>query len=214
MNLKETIRKVLREEISEAYYKPTEKIDNLINGWLDKLFLGSTMYYDKLYEYRHDFVWCNNGLEIAHIIMYLDNNENVYSDKRPATERKFKKGDLMIPKSIIDDLTLFVPIRRNYLKYKIEEWFEDNLFQGINEKLSRNDMHIDEIIEHPKNAQVCVPPVEKPEDVTQDEMIEFVYNTTAYRKDELIQRAKEEPSWIENLYLRKLRDEKIEELRN
>jgi len=214
MNLRETIRKVLREEISEAYYKPTEKIDNLINGWLDELFLGSTMYYDKLYEYRHDFVWCNNGLEIAHIIMYLDNNENVYRDKRPATERKFKKGDLMIPKSIIDDLTLFVPIRRNYLKYKIEEWFEDNLFQGINEKLSRNDMHIDEIIEHPKNAQVCVPPVEKPEDVTQDEMIEFVYNTTAYRKDELIQRAKEEPGWIENLYLRKLRDEKIEELRN
>ena len=214
MNLRETIRKVLREEISEAYYKPTEKIDNLINGWLDELFLGSTMYYDKLYEYRHDFVWCNNGLEIAHIIMYLDNNENVYRDKRPATERKFKKGDLMIPKSIIDDLTLFVPIRRNYLKYKIEEWFEDNLFQGINEKLSRNDMHIDEIIEHPKKAQVCVPPVEKPEDVTQDEMIEFVYNTTAYRKDELIQRAKEEPEWIENLYLRKLRDEKIEELRN
>ena len=214
MNLRETIRKVLREEISEAYYKPTEKIDNLINGWLDELFLGSTMYYDKLYEYRHDFVWCNNGLEIAHIIMYLDNNENVYRDKRPATERKFKKGDLMIPKSIIDDLTLFVPIRRNYLKYKIEEWFEDNLFQGINEKLSRNDMHIDEIIEHPKKTQVCVPPVEKPEDVTQDEMIEFVYNTTAYRKDELIQRAKEEPWWIENLYLRKLRDEKIEELRN
>ena len=34
------------------------------------------------------------------------------------------------------------------------------------------------------------------------------------RKDEVIQRAKEEPGWSENLYLRKLRDEKIEELRN
>jgi len=214
MNLKETIRKVLREEISETYYKPTEKIDNLINGWLDKLFLGSTMYYDKLYEFRHDFVWCNNGLEIAHVIIYLDNNENVYSDKRLPSDRKFHKGGLMIPKNIIDDLTLFVPIRRNYLKYKIEEWFEDNLFQSINEKLGRIDMHIDEISEHPKVAQVCVPPVEKPEDVTQDDMIEFVLKNTAYGKDELLKREEEEPGWIEDLYLKKLRDEKIKELRN
>lgn len=214
MNLKETIRKVLREEISEAYYKPTEKIDNLIYGWLDKLFLGSTMYYEKLYEFRHDFVWCNNGLEIAHLIIYLDNNENVYSDKRLGSERKFHKGGLMIPKNIIDDLTLFVPIRRNYLKYKIEEWFEDNLFQSVNEKLGRNDMQIDDISEHPKVAQVCVPPVDKPEDVTQDDMIEFVHKNTAYRKDELLKREEESPGWIEDLYLKKLRDEKIKELRN
>lgn len=214
MNLKEIIRKVLREEVSEAYHKPTEKIDNLINGWLDRLFLGSKMYYDKLYEFRHDFTWCNNGSEIAHLIVYLDNNENVYSDKRPASERKFSTGNLMIPKNIINDLALYFPIRRNYLKYKIEEWFEDNLMQSVNGEMGRNDIQVSEINEHPKNAQVCVPPVEKPEDVTQDEMIEFIYNTTAYRKDELIQRAKEEPGWIENLYLRKLRDEKIEELRN
>lgn len=214
MNLKEIIRKVLREEISEAYHKPTEKIDNLINGWLDRLFLGSTMYYVKHYEFRHDFTWCNNGTEIAHLIIYLDNNENVYSDKRLASERKFSEGNLMIPKNIINDLALYFPIRRNYLKYKIEEWFEDNLMQSVNEEMGRNDIQINEISEHPKVAQVCVPPVEKPEDVTQDEMIEFVLKTTAYGKNEILKREEEEPGWIEDLYLKKLQDEKINQLRN
>ena len=214
MDLKGIIKKVLREQISESYHKPTEKIDNLINSWLDRLFSGSKMYYDKLYEFRHDFTWCNNGLEIAHLIIYLDNNENVYSDKRLAKDRKFKKGQLMLPKNIINDLTLYIPVRRNYVKYRIEEWFEDNLIQSVNEEMSINGIRIDEISEYPKVAEVCVPPVEKPEDVTQDEMIEFIYKTTAYRKDELLKREEEEPGWVEDLYLKKLRDEKIKELRN
>ena len=45
--------------------------------------------------------------------------------------------------------------------------------------------------EHPKEAQVCVPPVEKPEGVTQDEMIEFVLKNTAYGKNEILKREEE-----------------------
>ena len=41
----------------------------------------------------------------------------------------------------------------------------------IMDKIKRTDIRIEEINEYPKKAEVCVPPVEKPEDVTEEEMI-------------------------------------------
>ena len=67
-----------------------------------------------------------------------------------------------------------IPVRRNYLRYIVEEWFEDTLLEKIKSGLGRNDISIDDFSEHPKKSQVCVPPVSKPEEVTDDEMIDFI----------------------------------------
>jgi len=214
MNLRDTIKTILREEVNEVYTKPNEKTDKLISGWLDKLFSGAKMYYKETYKFRHDFEWCNNGLEIASVILNFHNNEDVYDDKRTTSERDFEKGTLMIPKSLIDDLVNYVPIRRNYLKYKIEEWFEDNIFTSVIEKMGINDIYITEITEYPKKVQVCVPPVEKPEGVTQDEMINYVLKNTLYRRDDLLKREEEEPGFVEKIFLGKLHNAEMERLRN
>jgi hypothetical protein len=214
MSLRNTIKAILREEVNEVYTKPNEKTDKLISGWLDKLFSGAKMYYKETYKFRHDFEWCNNGLEIASVILNFHNNEDVYDDKRTTSERDFEKGTLMIPKSLIDDLVNYVPIRRNYLKYKIEEWFEDNIFTSVIEKMGINDIYITEITEYPKKVQVCVPPVEKPEGVTQDEMINYVLKNTLYRRDDLLKREEEEPGFVEKIFLGKLHNAEMERLRN
>jgi len=214
MNLRKNIKRILRREISEAYYKPTEKIDNLINDWLNELFSGSKMYHEETWKSRHDFEWCNKGLEIAHLILFFHTDESVYEDKRPTSERDFQEGQLMIPKSIIDDLTLYVPIRRNYLKYKIEEWFDDNMFSSVTENMGRTDIQIDEIIENPNETKVCVPPIKKPENVTEDDMVQHILKTTLFKIDDILKHEEKEPGWIEKTYLSKLRNEKIKELRN
>ena len=213
MSLKQSIRRILKEEVNEMYSKPSEKTDRIIENWLDKLFSGAKMYYKETYKSRHDFDWCNNGLEIASVILNFNNNEDVYDDKRPTSERDFEKGSVTIPKSLIDDLVNYVPIRRNYLKYKIEEWFEDNILPSVIDKMGRTDIYINEIIEYPKKVEVCVPPVEKPEGVTEDEMIDHILRTTLYKRDELLKHEEEEPGYIEKLYLGKLHNAEIDRLR-
>jgi hypothetical protein len=213
MSLQESIRRILKEEVNEIYSKPSEKMDRIIESWLEKLFSGAKMYHKESWKTRHDFEWCNNGLEIASVTLFFNDDENVYDDKRPTSERDFESGSLSIPKSLIDDLINYVPIRRNYLKYKIEEWFDDNIFPSIMDKMERTDIRIEEIKEYPKKAEVCVPPVEKPEGVTEEDMIELVLKTTLYKRNDLLKHEEEEPGFIEKIYLGKLHNAEMDRLR-
>lgn len=213
MNLQETIRRILRQEVNEANLRPNENTDKLIDRWLEKLFSGSKMYYEESYKTRHDFIWCNKGKEIAHVILFFNEDQSVYSDKRPTSERDFVEGNLTIPKSTIDNLITYVPIRKNYVKHKIIDWFERNVLPAVSEKMGRDDIEIDEISEYPSEPEVCVPPVEKPEGVTQEDMIDLILKKTLFRIDDLLRYEEEEPGYIEKLYLGKLRNAEIERLR-
>lgn len=213
MSLQESIRRILKEEINEIYSKPSEKMNKLIERWLNKLFSGAKMYHKETWKTRHDFEWCNNGLEIASVTLFFNEDKNIYDDKRPTSKRNFESGELSIPKSLIDDLVNYVPIRRNYLRYKIEEWFDDNIFPSVIDKMKRTDIRIEEINEYPKKAEVCVPPVEKPEDVTEEEMIELILKTTLHKRDGLLRREEEEHGYIERLYLDKLHNAEMDRLR-
>jgi hypothetical protein len=209
MNLKETIRRILREEINEAHIKPNELIDGVINRWLEKLFSGSKMYYRETYKTRYDFEWCNKGSEIAQVILFFHDSE----DRRPTSERDFVGGTLNIPKNTIDNFLRHVSVRRNYLKYKIEDWFEDNILPDVIEKMGRTDLEITEFGEYPEKAKVCVPPVEKPEGVTQEDMIDLILKNTLFKRNTLLGYEEEEPGYIEKLYLGKLRNAEMDRLR-
>lgn len=213
MNLKESIRRILIEEVNEAYLKPSENTDKLIYRWLEKLFSGSKMYHQKSYETRHDFYWCNKGKQIANVILFFNEDNSIYSDKRPTSERDFYEGNLTIPKSTIDNLITYVPIRKNYVKHRIIEWFERNVLPAVSEKMGRDDMEIDEISEYPSEPEVCVPPVEKPEGITQEEMIDLILKTTLFKRNELLKYEEDSPGYIERVYLGKLQNAEIERLR-
>lgn len=213
MNLRTTIKTILREEVNEIYSKPSENMDKIITRWLDNLFAGSKMYYKKSYESTHSFDWCNKGMEIATVILFFHNDDSVYNDKRPMSERNFEEGTLMIPESIVNELRDYVPIRRNYLRYKIEEWFDDNIMPEVIKTMGRNDINIGQFSELPKTAQICVPPVEKSEGVTEEEMIEFILKTTLHERDSLLRREEEKPGYIERLYLDKLHNAEMNRVR-
>lgn len=207
--MRQIIRRILREEVNEASLRPNEKTNKLITKWLETIFSGSKMYYEEIYKTRHDFKWCNTGLEIASVVLYFEDT----NDKRPTSDRDFDSGTLFIPKSIIDDLVTYVPIRRNYVKHKIIEWFEGNVLPVMAEKMGRDDIEIDELREHPAKTEVCVPPVEKPEGVTQEEMIDLILKKTLFKRNELLKYEEEEPGYIEKLYLGKLQNAERDRLR-
>jgi hypothetical protein len=211
--MRNLIKLILEDEVNRKYEKPTPKIDQLVYRWLNDYVDGARMYHDKSWETRHDFEWCNDGKEIMSVILFFHDDYNVFDDKRKTEERDFESGELQIPKDIFDELNSDIPVRKNYLKYVIQDWFEDTFLETIQNKMGRNDITIDEFSVHPEKTQICVPPVSKPENVTEEEMIELILKTTLFRMDGILKNEEESPGWIEKTYLEKLRNADRERLR-
>ena len=211
--MKKLIRHILKEEVNKKYPKPTPNVEKLIYNWLNDYFDGAQMYQMKDYAFSYTFEWCNGGMEIAQAVVDFDHDHDAWNDNRKTSERDFESGEFWIPKDIMNNLQTDIPVRRNYLRYIVEEWFEDTLLEKIKSGLGRNDISIDDFSEHPKKSQVCVPPVSKPEEVTDDEMIDFIVKNTLFKRDELEKRIVDEREWLEKLYTDKLRGVEIERVR-
>jgi hypothetical protein len=211
--MRNLIKLILEDEVNRKYAKPSPKVEQLVYRWLDNYFDGAKMYYNKSWETRHDFEWCNNGKEIMDVVLFFEDDESVFDDKRKTEERDFDSGELSIPKNILNDLASDIPVKVSYLKYVIEEWFDDTYLGEIQKKMGRNDIYISEFNIDQRDAQTCVPPVTKPEGVTDDEMIDFIVKNTLWNANDLIKREEENPGYINKLYLEKLRGADRERLR-
>ena len=211
--MRNLIKLILEDEVNRKYAKPSPKVEQLVYRWLNDYFDGSQMYYNKSWETRHDFEWCNNGKEIMDVVLFFKDDESVFDDKRKTEERDFDSGELSIPKNILNDLASDIPVKVSYLKYVIEEWFDDTYLGEIQKKMGRNDIYISEFNIDNRDAQTCVPPVTKPEGVTEEEMIEHILKTTLFRMDGILKNEEESPGWIEKTYLEKLRGADRERLR-
>jgi hypothetical protein len=53
----------------------------------------------------------------------------------------------------------------------------------------------------------------KPEEVTDDEMIDFIVKNTLWNAKDLIKKEEETPGYIDKLYINKLRQSEIERVR-
>jgi hypothetical protein len=211
--MKNLIRNILKEEVSRKYDKPTPTIEQLVYRWLNDYFDGAQMYHNKSWESTHSFEFCNNGREMVDVILYFHNDDNVYDDKRKTEERDFESGSMIISKNIMEELSSDIPVRISYLKYIFEEWFDDTYLGEIQKFMGRNDIHISEFDISSVDAQICVPPVTKPEDVTEEDMIELILQTTLYTRDKILKYENEEPGFIEKTYLSKLRDAEMKRVR-
>jgi hypothetical protein len=211
--MKELIRHILKEEVKRRYDKPTPKVEQLVYRWLNDYFDGAQMYHHKSWESTHSFEFCNHGKEIMGVILYFNTDESVFDDKRKTEERNFESGYLMIPKNIMEELSSDIPVRISYLKYIFEEWFDDTYLGEIQKFMDRNDIYISEFDVNSGDAEICVPPVTKPEDVSEEDMIDYIVKTTLFFRDVLLRREEEEPGFIEKTYLEKLRSEEMNRVR-
>jgi len=215
--MKESIRNILIQEVNKKYPKPNEKVDKLVYRWLDNYFEGSQIYkHESWKHWSFRFEFCKNGREIADLHLDFDDRSPDWGprDKRPTSERSFNKAWLYIYPVMIDELLTDIPIRKNYLLYLIEEWFEDTKLNEIQQGFNRSDMSLDYVYvsETKKKGELCVPPVSKSEDVTMQEMMDLIKKTTLYSYKDIEKNEEEEPGWVEELYLAKLRGKEQERL--
>jgi len=214
-SLRESIKNMLDEEVTKKYSKPNEKLDKVVYKWLDNYFEGSQIYKNEYWKYHgFSFEFCKNGREIADLRVEFDDRSPDWgpSDKRPTNERTVKEVMLFIYPVMIDELITDIPIRKNYLLYLIEEWFEDTQLDKIQQGFNRNDLSLDyvSVFEHRKRGDICVPPIQKPEDITMQEMMDYIKKNTLFSYKDMEEREEEEPGWIEDTYLGKLHSKEKE----
>jgi hypothetical protein len=207
MNLQERIRRILKEEVNKKYLKPSEKSEKLILDRLNDMASGAEMYHLKSYKTRHDFEFCKNGKTLMNLALFFEETD----DNTPTSDREFETSTLTIPSNFVDGILGIFPIRKNYLNYIIEEWFEDTFLSKISNMMGRNDISVDELSFNDR-SYACVPPMTKPENVTQDEMIDYIMKNTLHKRKDLLKYEDEEPGYIEDLYLKKLRNAEEERL--
>jgi hypothetical protein len=210
MNLQEQISRIqsMMEHVGGKYIKPTSEVQNLVYKFLNRFAEGSEVHHIKYYDSLHHFEWCKDGREIMSLILNFDNNEDVWEDTRKMEERPFENGSLSIPKDKFRVFLNIVPIREAYLSHLILQWFEDTKLNDVKTMIGRDDINIDDI-DITDKAPVCVPPPTKPDNVTKDEMIDYIVANTLWKKEELKTKSDE---WIEKLYLERLRRQKEKEL--
>ena len=216
-SLRESIKNVLDEQVTKKYSKPNEKVDKLVYRWLDNYFEGSQIYKEEYWKYHgFQFQFCKNSREIADLRVELDDRSPDWgpSDKRPTSERSVKEVMLYIYPVMIDELITDIPIRKNYLLYLIEEWFEDTKLDDIQKDFNRNDLSLDYVYisEYKKRGEICVPPISKPEDITMQEMMDYIKKNTLFSYEDMEENEEEEPGWIEDMYLGKLNAKERERL--
>ena len=79
---------------------------------------------------------------------------------------------------------------------------------------NRNDLSLDyvSVFESRKRGDICVPPISKPEDITMQEMMDYIRKTTLFSYKDMEEYEEEEPGWIEDMYLGKLNAKERERL--
>ena len=202
--MRNLIKLILEDEVSRKYAKPTPKVEQLVYRWLNNYFDGVQIYHKKHYESTHSFEFCKNGKEILDITLYFHTDYSGDEDRRKTEERSLDKGLMTVPKNVFDDLTTDIPMRVSYLRYLFEEWFDDTYLGEIQKKMGRNDIYIDEFDVSNSDGDICFPPITKPDDVTEEEMIEDILKAGKYKMKDILWWEERLPGWIEQTYLEQL----------
>jgi hypothetical protein len=91
-------------------------------------------------------------------------------------------------------------IRKLYVLHIILEWYDETMVPKFEQIVGESGLSIEDIDTSDKDHE-CIPEAEKPEGITDEEMIDFIDKNTAYRREEIIDKIESGDETLEDLYL-------------
>ena len=188
--MKDIIKKILKEENERRrYIKSTDSLRKVITLFLDDLIDdGNRKIGKKSRNYgnlRED--WCVNGKEVITAIYYYEDG-------------KFYSGSLMVSWTLVEKIKKIFNTRKNFVMNIIEEWYEDIMIPKFEQIVGETGFYFDDVDLYDGDHD-CIPEPVKPEDITDEEMLEFIVDNTAYRRDEVINKIESGERDLEDFYL-------------
>lgn len=180
---------IITEQQYRKLNKSSELISNTIVKYMNKYISnGKRKITPKSRNYgnlRED--WCINGKEAITAIYYFK-------------DKKFDSSSLLVSKNLVNILSESLSIRKPYVLNTIAEWYEETMVPKLEQLVGESGLSIDDI-GIPSYDTDCVPEPEKPKDITDDEMIDFIVDNTLYRRNEVIDRVNSGLDTLEDYYL-------------
>jgi hypothetical protein len=131
--------------------------------------------------------WCVDGKEVITAIYYFKDG-------------RFGQGYLMISKSFVDVLTTALSLRKSYVLHVILEWYDEIMVPKFEQIVGESGLSIEDIDTSDREYE-CTPEPEKPEGITDEEMIDYIVKNTLYDKEDLIRRIESGDENLDDLYL-------------
>lgn len=188
--MRDIIKKVLKEEDERRrYIKSTDSLRKVITLFLDDYIEdGNRIIGKKSRNYgnlRED--WCVKGKEIITTIYYYEDG-------------KFYSGTLLVSITLVKKIMKIFNTRKNFVMSIIEEWYEDTMIPKFEQIVGETGFYFDDVDLFDRDHD-CIPEPVKPEDITDEEMLEFIVDNTAYRRDEVINKIESGERDLEDFYL-------------
>jgi hypothetical protein len=180
---------IITEEQFSRFNKSSPALQNGINKYLNQYIQDG---YRKLGKksrnygnFRED--WCVNGKEVISVYYSYDND-------------KFERGWLIVSKELVETISNLFSVKPSYVLHVIEEWYEDTMIPKFEQIVGETGLYIN-LIDTSDRTENCIPESTKPENITDDEMIEFIVKNTLYTKPEVMDLIDSGERELEDFYL-------------
>jgi hypothetical protein len=131
--------------------------------------------------------WCVDGKETITAIYYFEDG-------------RFNQGYLMVSKSLVEVLSTALSIRKSYVLHVILEWYDETMVPKFEQIVGESGLSIEEISAFDRDPE-CIPEPEKPEGITDEEMIDFIVKNTLYKEEDVIETIESGEESLEDLFL-------------
>jgi hypothetical protein len=180
---------IITEEQYKRFMKSSPALQNAISKYLNQYIEGGQRKIGKKSRnygnLRED--WCIDGAETITAIYYFDNG-------------KFNEGILIVSENLIKTIQSLFTVKKSFVLHVIVEWYEDTMVPKFEEVVGETGFYINNIDSSDKDRE-CIPEPVKPEGITDEEMIDFIANNTAYRREEVVKKIESGERDVEDFYL-------------
>lgn len=131
--------------------------------------------------------WCVDGKEVITAIYYFDDG-------------RFNTGTMLVSKELVEALSNALSIRKLYVLHTILEWYDETMVPKFEQIVGESGLSIDDIDTSSKDHE-CIPEPEKPEGISDEEMIDYIVKNTLYYEKDVMDKIESGDETLEDLYL-------------
>jgi len=180
---------IITEEQYNRFVKSSPALQNAITKYLNQYIEGGQRKVAKKSRnygnLRED--WCVDGLETITSIYFFENGN-------------FSGGNLIVSENLIKTIQSLFTVKESFVLHVIEEWYEDIMIPKFEQITGESGLYLNEIGSSDRDHE-CIPESVKPEEITDEEMIDFIDKNTAYRRQEIIDKIESGERDLEDFYL-------------
>ena len=174
---------VISESQYNKLFKSGPSLESAIVEYLNKTMNGAkrttkpkSRNYGNLRE-----TWCKDGKEIMSVHYYFgepDEDDNIKN-------QNFYDGQIFISENIIKTISKLFNVRQKFILNVIAEWYDETYAQNFAKEMNEPYLHINDA-EALEKEYPCTPDITVPEDISEEDMIEYIVKNTLWRRDEVV----------------------------